>query len=277
MKLSVATANYYTIPFERTLDIIAGAGFASIELDLYWERKQWAMAQHLRGYAPERVVGLVRQAGLTISSIHYGGGVLEQPDSAEGLVNPQLQAFLDCMDAAPDCLVFHTPHIEGQMAPGWWQAVSDQMLQALEPYQEAGPVVTIENMPLFDGYTVPITTPEDLAAFARKAGLGVTLDTTHYAQIGVDITQAAKILDGNIRTIHLSDYRDGRAHVFVGDGTLDLPTFFKTLDLHNLQSVTLECSAVRWGEQIDAITDAALVERLKVAKARVESLLAAAA
>jgi hypothetical protein len=36
----------YSQPFEQALDIIAQAGFQNIELDLFWERKEWAVAQH---------------------------------------------------------------------------------------------------------------------------------------------------------------------------------------------------------------------------------------
>lgn len=43
MIFSTATANLYFYPFEQTLEIIAEAGFHNIELDLYWDRKDWAM------------------------------------------------------------------------------------------------------------------------------------------------------------------------------------------------------------------------------------------
>ena len=48
MLISVATATFYFLPFEQALDIIAAAGFDYIELDLYWEKGRWAMAQHLK-------------------------------------------------------------------------------------------------------------------------------------------------------------------------------------------------------------------------------------
>ncbi len=82
MQISVATANYYQLPFEQALDIIAQAGFQTVELDLFWERKNWAMAQHLRGCAPRDVVRWIHQAGLKVSSIHDGGGVLDGPGFA---------------------------------------------------------------------------------------------------------------------------------------------------------------------------------------------------
>lgn len=49
MHISFATANLYQEPFEDVLEMTAEAGYATIELDLFWERQEWAMAQHLRG------------------------------------------------------------------------------------------------------------------------------------------------------------------------------------------------------------------------------------
>ncbi|MBN1372666.1 MAG: hypothetical protein JW987_12065 [Anaerolineaceae bacterium] len=55
MHISFATANLYQEPFEDVLEMIAAAGYDAIELDLFWERKEWAMAQHLRVVPMEQV------------------------------------------------------------------------------------------------------------------------------------------------------------------------------------------------------------------------------
>lgn len=273
MIISVATANYYRLPFEQALEIIARSGIQHIELDLFWERKHWAMAQHLRGYAPRDVVWLVQQAGLKITSIHDGGGVLEDPGSTLGFINPQLVDYLDALGDAPDCLVFHTPHIEGNLDGVWWHGFSGQAIAALAPYRELCGSICIENLPFFEGYTMPLASPEQLMAFACQAGVNVTLDTTHYAQIEVDIVQAARTLSGKISTIHLSDYLDGKTHVFPGDGALNWPGFFRTLDLASLHAVTLECSPAHLGEDSAELDTHALVDRLSTAKARVDGWL----
>ena len=124
MQLSVATANLYFQPFERVIEIIAEAGFQYIELDLFWARKEWAMAQHLKDVPVKRAIQLVQQSGLRISSIHDGGGVLENEHSTIGFVNPILDQYLEEMGYAPDCLVFHTPHVEGNPGTGWWERTS---------------------------------------------------------------------------------------------------------------------------------------------------------
>jgi sugar phosphate isomerase/epimerase len=271
MQLSVATANLYMHPFEQALGIIAEAGFHNIELDLFWERKQWAVAQHLRTMPVERVIQLVEQSGLRITSIHDGGGVLEGRHSTLGFINPVLDRYLDAIGYAPECLVFHTPHIEGNPGFEWWQRISDQIVQALEKYRQAS-ALTIENMPEFDGYFVPLITPGALKDFVTANGLGVTFDTTHYAQIGTDIVSAARELGSTIKTVHLSDFIAGRAHVFIGEGVLDLPGFFSVLDKTCLSAVTLECS-LSSGDPHQSQSLSWLVNRMRAARIRLEQLL----
>jgi sugar phosphate isomerase/epimerase len=269
----VATANLFYLPFEETLEIIAEAGFQAIELDLYWERKEWAMAQHLKGRGIPEIVGLIRQSGLKVTSIHDGGGVLERADSVEGFINPQLGEYLDQLGYAPDCIVFHTPHIEGHYDRAWWQTIAGPIAQAANEYRRNGTLVTVENTPAFDGYTVPLLTPPELLNFVSESGLGVTLDTTHYAEARIDITRAARNLKGKINTIHLSDYIENSRHVFVGDGTLDFANFFRKIDFSVLRAITLECAVAFLNENPRELSRGARIERLKIAGERVKGWL----
>jgi sugar phosphate isomerase/epimerase len=274
MILSVSTANYYFLPFEQALEIIAGAGFEYVELDLYWARKAWAMAQHLKGYTARETICAIKRAGLKIGSIHDGGGVLEYPDSIEGFINPQLREMVDVvgeeMGSLPGCVVFHTPHIEGKYDDAWWAGMAGRIAAATAAYQTSGTLVTIENMPdLFPGYTVSMRTPEALLDFTSRYGLGITLDTTHYAMSGMSILDAGHLLAKKVNTVHLSDYAAPQAHVFIGDGDLDLQSFLGSLDRSVLYSITLECSGAHPGEDVMGLTQAEQIERLVVAKERV--------
>ncbi|RPJ28500.1 MAG: sugar phosphate isomerase/epimerase [Chloroflexi bacterium] len=273
MQLSVATANLYLQSFEQALEIIAEAGFQNIELDLFWARKEWAMAQHLRDVPVKRAVELVEQSGLRISSIHDGGGVLEDQHSALGFVNPVLDQYLNEMGYAPNGLVFHTPHIEGHPDAGWWERISDEIVRSLEKYRMACSFVSIENMPLFDGYFVPLTTPEELNAFVAGNGLSATFDTTHYAQMGIDIVAAARKLRRNIKTIHLSDFMAGQSHVFIGEGELDFSGFFDVIDKESLNAVTLESSLSSMDNPHHEMSYNELVNRMREARIRLERLL----
>jgi len=273
MKLSVATASLYFKPFEQVLDIIVEAGFHNIELDMFWMRNELAMAQHLRDIPVPRVIRAVEMAGLKISSIHDGGGSLADEVAMEGYINPSLDEYLSAMGYAPACLVFHPPHIKGNPGDGWWERTMGEMVQALEKYRKACKFVTIENMPFFDDYFVPLTTPEELGAFTTENKLGVTLDTTHYALMGTDICEAARILKRNIKTIHLSDFKAGQGHVFIGEGTLDLPGFLDIIDRENLATLTLECSLASKDNPNQEISPEDMVNRLRDARIRVESFV----
>jgi hypothetical protein len=92
---SIATANFYFLPFEETLEVITNAGFKYIELDLFWEKGKWAMAQHLKDLEVEEVVRLINQWGLKVSSIHDSGGVVEDGHSIQGFIDSQLDVYLD--------------------------------------------------------------------------------------------------------------------------------------------------------------------------------------
>ena len=275
MQISIATANFYFLPFQQTLEVIAETGFEYIELDLYWERGQWAVAQHLKGMGVRQVVDMINHSGLTVSSIHDAGGVVNDAHSIQGFINPQLKEYVDQLGYAPGCIVFHTPHIEGPYDHRWWHTVSDDIVKAAESYRSSETAVTLENMPLFDGYYVPLTTPQELLAFVSKNELGVTLDTTHYAQIGVDVVQAVGVLQKKIKTIHLSDFVDGKTHVFIGDGELDFSSLFRVLEPMTLHSITLECSVGFQGKNTSDMTQTEMVERLKVAMSRLQSWKAA--
>lgn len=279
MIVSVATATYYYLPFEQTLDIIAGAGFKDIELNPFWERKNWSLAGHIKDRNIAEIVQLVQQSGLKVSSLHDGGGVLEQPDSIRGFIDPQVDEYLDQLGYAPGCIIFHTPHIEGLQSPDWWEQLSPQVIRAAEAYSNHSTLVTIENMPPFDGYTVPVTQPEEMLHFVSGTRLGVNMDTTHYAQMGVDFIQAAQILREKIKTIHLSDYAAGKnqaagsTHVFLGDGQLDFTAFFDTLDISSLYSITLECYAAHPGENARELGTNQLIERLRLARQRLNEFI----
>ena len=172
MHISFATANLYQEPFEDVLGMIAEAGYDAIELDLFWERKEWAMAQHLRGWSAKQVAASIERSGLRLASIHDGGGVLDDPESVAGYINPALAETIDALGYVPGCLVFHTPHVEGAQDASWWGRIEGRIAAELRPYQEICPVVTVENMPNFDGYSVPLLTPQALADFTQRFRAG---------------------------------------------------------------------------------------------------------
>ena len=273
MNISVATANFYFLPFEETLEIISEAGYRNIELDLFWEWNNWSMAQHLRGVPVVQAIRSIHQSGLKVTSIHDGGGVLHDHNSIDGYINPRLDEYLDQLGYAPEYIVFHPPHAQGNLDGDWWQHISNKILCALDPYRGVCNHLRLENMPLFDGFTVPLTTPEELFAFTREHKLGVNVDTTHYAQIGINLLEVVRILRDQINSVHFSDFQAGRTHVFVGEGVLDLAGFLGLVDPIILDTITLECSVSTVDRSDRQMSHVEIVERLMILKAKVESML----
>lgn len=253
--------------------MIAEAGFQNIELDLYWERKEWAMAQHLMGMPIRQAVKCIENSGLKVTSIHDGGGVLDSSNSTRGFINPDLDRYLDILGYAPDCLVFHTPHIEGIQEDGWFDQISGDLVKCLDKYRSVSPV-SIENMQTFDGYNVPMTNPESLISFIDANDLGVTLDTSHYTEMGIDIIHAVKVLGNSIRTIHLSDCSEVGRHVFIGEGNLDLSGLLHAVDREQLIAVDLESSLSTREKSDQKMKDDELIGRLREACIRLEGYLA---
>lgn len=96
---------------------------------------------------------------------------------------------------------------------------------------------SIENISYFDGYQVPLINSSDMLAFSKENEIFVNIDTTHYAEAGIDIVQAADILKDCMKSIHLSDFKYGKTHLYIGEGDLEFKGFF-----NNLYSITLKCN-----------------------------------
>jgi len=242
MMISISTANLYDIPFERVLAIYKRAGFEHIELAGYWKGGEWEIAQHLKGYEPGDVIRLVKDAGLKISTYHDMGGVVEA--GAESIVSDNTWEYLQYYDFP--CLVFHTPHMKNA-DEAWWQAYRQRAIEDLHRVQGTGErIISIENLPplppQYSDYFMPLTNPAELLDFVNEANIGLNLDTTHYAVAGVDISDAARLFGKRVKTIHASDYQNGRQHVHLGEGGLDFAAFFGALHREGLHSVCAECA-----------------------------------
>jgi len=205
MHLAVATANLYYLPFEQALNIIAEAGYAHVELALYWSGGPWAMAQHLRDLTASRAAAMISRAGLRVVCIHDGGGLLHDARSGAGYINPRLLEYLNALGYAPECIVMHPPYVADGETDVSWEEVSAGIVRCLDAYRSCCTSLTMENIPPIEGYCVPLTTPQGLGAFCAAHDLGVTLDTTHYAQMGTDPVAAAAVLRQQVRSVHLGD------------------------------------------------------------------------
>jgi sugar phosphate isomerase/epimerase len=76
-----------------------------------------------------------------------------------------------------------------------------------------------------------------------------------------------------VKTIHLRDFAEGRRHAFIGEGKLDLATFFAAIDRKSLQAITLECSLSSRNRPQQAMSQQELISRAREARQRLESWL----
>lgn len=272
MITSVATATYYFLPFEQTLEIIAGAGFQTIELDLYWNKGPWGMAAHLKDYRPREIARRVEACGLRVATIHDGGGMLDARQYG-GYLHPDLRETVEALGYAPGAVIFHPPCRAGAENQRWWQARAPKIARQIKAFAGPDTLVAMENLTPQEGYYVPICTPRELLDFVARYEVGANLDVTHCAQIGVDFLQAARALGPHLAALHLSDFANGRPHVFLGDGGLNFPAFFRQVDLSGVRFLTLECSAARLGEDPRQLSQADFTARLAEAKRRLEGLV----
>lgn len=77
-------------------------------------------------------------------------------------------------------------------------------------------------MPILECYPKVTRDPEAFAAFCIKHGLKMTLDTSHITACGGDIVAFYETYHEHIAMIHLSDYRDGKEHLPLANGSLPL-------------------------------------------------------
>jgi sugar phosphate isomerase/epimerase len=251
MKIAMATANLYQIPFEKALNIIQKAGYEYIELDGYWKGgDSWEVAQHIKDSKPKDVIRMVRDSGLKIASFHDMGGVIE--DGNNTIISQATREYLSIADIP--CVILHTPHYKTTDLY-WWKSYIKTAVEDISQIADDR-IICIENMTPFQGYMVPLIDPVAMLAFCEEAHVYSTIDTTHYAQSDIDIVQAATVLRNKVRTLHLSDYLHPKSHVFLGEGQLDFARFFKALDLDQLYLATIECS-IPWEDESYCIQKAA--------------------
>jgi sugar phosphate isomerase/epimerase len=266
MLLSVATATFYDTPFSETLRIIKQAGFEHIELDLYWQGgEHWKMAQHLEGIEPHVVVKMIDAAGLQIASIHDGSGVIE--NDADSAIDPSVFEYIECLSGKIDCLVLHAPHKKTNTGQTWWETYKNKFSRDLADMKQYCNLLCVENLPRFENYYVSLMHADELYQFAFEHDVFINFDTTHYAQNHVDIFEAFDTVKTRVKAIHLSDYCESKAHVYVGRGDLNLAEFIRTIANSQVHSLTLECDVKSVKDEHD------IVDRLKFAKMFVEHAL----
>ncbi len=190
-------------------------------------------------HSPQTVINLVSDKGLKISNIHDGGGVIEQ--DRQSAIDTVLDEYLSILDTDLECLVFHPPHKKTDDGAKWWSRYQRDYRNEIKRLADKY-TICIENIPEFKDYYVPLITPENLYEFCIDNNVFVDIDTTHYAQLDINIIKALQILGNRTKSVHISDYRINEPHVFPGEGVLDLKGFLRNLQEYDVKVITLECT-----------------------------------
>jgi len=254
MNIAISTGTFYKVPFYKVLELIKKAGFEYIELLQHWQGgSNWEVAQHLKRISPKETLKLIRESGLKISSLHDGGGVIEE--GKESVVAKSTYEFLEFGNDEIPCIVFHVPHKKTN-DKSWANVYRSFAGKCLNTFKNQ--IICIENMPEFNGYETISSEPYDLLKFTTEYDIYINFDSTHYAQMDINIVDAAQILRDRVRTVHLSDYKNPNTHVYPGEGDLNLSGMLKQLNKNALHAITIECS-IEYNEKETAKT----IDRLK--------------
>jgi sugar phosphate isomerase/epimerase len=133
-------------------------------------------------------------------------------------------------------VVLHAPRVRS-----WDDARGREWLAALDQAQQrvtgSATRLTVENLGAHARRPTPtaLGALDDLAAFCRQHGLGLTYDTCHAGTLGADLTADLAAVSDVLANVHLSDYRPSAPlerlpvldmafanHQMPGEGALDL-------------------------------------------------------
>ena len=233
--LQCSTGPFWAYDFERALDLIAEAGFSSIEL---------MVTSDPRTQEPELCLDLVAQRGLRVAAVH--GPFLMLNRTVWGLrAEPKLARGIElCRALGVPTYVVHPPYpLEGSFAR--WLART--------PSHPEDVNVAVETMyPKWAGgrrlQAYRWLQPHELVAHSPS----VVMDTSHLALAREDILEAFEVLLPRLVHIHLSDQagdnKDG--HLSIGDGILPIDRLLREVSRSTYSgTIALELSVSRFSEQ----------------------------
>ena len=131
MITSISTANLFNIPFQDTLKIIKSAGFEYIELAGYWKGGDWEIAQHLKGIPIKDVLQMIDDNGLSISSLHDMGGVIEKDSNT--IISKSTYEYMESARREIPCVIFHTP-MKKTADQDWWKNYKTKTISDLNAF-----------------------------------------------------------------------------------------------------------------------------------------------
>lgn len=150
-------------PFEKTLEIVAEAGYHGVELVGEW--KKWTDAEYTR------IVGRIKALGLTVDSTAGVRTGFADPSATAGVVADVQTAF----DAAKRLDCRQVILVSGKRIEGMTQAVQhagavENLKRVAEVAEKNGGEIVIEPIDLLENATMYLTSVTEAFAMAREVG-----------------------------------------------------------------------------------------------------------
>lgn len=237
VSVQCSTGPFWAFELERSLDILAEAGFTEVEL---------MVTRDPHTQEPDIPLRLAEQRGLRIASVH--GPFLVISKSVWGMdpIVKVERGIEMCKAVGARTLIVHPPFLWERTYARW---ILDD---ALAQFEASGIVVAVETMypkwvagRRLRGYRW--LDPHELVASSPH----VALDTSHVTLSRLDILDAYEVLGPKLEHIHLSDnLGDGRdGHLELGEGILPIDRFLGELRRTRYSGdVSLELSVHRYIE-----------------------------
>jgi sugar phosphate isomerase/epimerase len=224
--LAVSSGPLWRLQTPHAFEVIKASGAEGIEI---------MVTQSTDTQNPNALERLASKHDLPIVAVHAPQLLLTRNVFSSNQLEKVRRTVELAQALGAQTIVLHPPY-------AWHVRYSLWVLHELEDMAQDAPTVTMENM-------FPVHVGRRRLRFHRFGGLEnldrythVTLDTSHLAVAEADILDAYRTLADRVVHIHLSDNRGkGRdSHAPIGEGTLPIDEFVRSLDNPALRSIVLE-------------------------------------
>ena len=233
--LLFSTAALFARPLAVTMDTIADAGYAGVEV---------LVTKDPASRDPRMIRELAAERGLTVGAIHAPCLLLTRRVWGTDPVGKVYRAIETAERAGVPLVVVHPPF---RWQPGFARWLEERLPGLVE---RTGVDVAVENMfPIKVGAraTVKLHTDRDLDELDRYGSL--VLDTSHAVVAGHDPVDVRRRFGSRLRHVHLSDNagKGWDSHLPLGEGVLDVDAVLDDLAAGGFAgSVSLEVDLRRF-------------------------------
>ena len=214
MEVAISSLLFKSHPLGKVIDLARAHGVSWLEV---WTEHLWRDDQ---GDLPKRL----RQSGLSLS-VHGPIGDLNITSSNRGIreesIRQVLQGIEEAAEMGANVITIHPGFLTGrQDAPdGIWDMQISAFTRFATRGKQLGLVIAMETMERRNKEVVihPQITNQIIEA-VKMDNFGVTFDVSH-AHTVMDVVEFIRSLR-KISHIHISDTKDGKVHVLMGQGEI---------------------------------------------------------